>query len=154
MIPHHRMPGPEMMKRASTKKPIDATDERTHPGIVLALVICFGSVFGCGREGPAEVRIQNASNAPFDSVLVDFSGQREFYGLIEAGEATGYRAVSKAYRCAYVEVHFADGRGVIQPIDYVGEKPLEPGRYTYRLTLNPNANSEWNRVNLEFVTDG
>lgn len=89
----------------------------------------------------------------FDSTIVNFSGQREVYGRLEPSQASEYRSVELAYRYAYIEVHFGGEHGVIQPIDYVGETPLDEGRYTYRLTLNPEAGSELNRIRLEFIRD-
>ena len=103
--------------------------------------------------GPLEIRVQNASEVSFDKVLVDFSGQTESYGEVPAGEASAYRTVEKAYRYAYVEVHYADTTAILQPVDYVGERPLREGKYTYQLTLNPDSHSERDRLRLDLVTD-
>jgi hypothetical protein len=103
--------------------------------------------------GPAEVRVRNASEVPFENVFVSFPEQEESYGKLAAGEASAYRVVEKAYRYAYVQVHFDGDTATVQPIDYVGEKPLREGHYTYQLTLIPDADSVLNRVGLELVTD-
>ncbi|MGH7470587.1 MAG: hypothetical protein ACRENP_21790 [Longimicrobiales bacterium] len=89
--------------------------------------------------GPQDVRIRvrNASIVDFESTTLDFSNQTERYGAVSAGATTDYRGVDRAYSYAYVEVLAGGQRYVMQPIDYVGEKPLKGGSYTYELNLNP-----------------
>ena len=61
--------------------------------------------------------------------------------------------MTKAYEYAYVEIKLGDEVAVLQPIDYIGEALLPPGRYTYRFTLNAKSRSRDDRVQLEFVVD-
>jgi hypothetical protein len=87
--------------------------------------------------GVVEVRVRNAAATSMRSVAVGFpyEGGEVVYGDLAPGEASEYRAVRKAYRYAAVRVVVdGDTLGII-PIDYVGETPLSPGRYTYRLGL-------------------
>ena len=99
------------------------------------------------------IRVENATNRTFDAVWVGFPEQREVYGRVSARSVSAYRAVGTAYRYAYVEIRLGVEKAVIQPMDYLGETPWEPGRYTYRMTLNPNSTSPYDRVLLELVVD-
>lgn len=92
-------------------------------------------------KAPLAIRIENATDRKFDSVLVNFSGQKEVYESLEPGKMSPYRAVTKAYRYAYVEIKLGEERFVLQPIDFFGERLLKPGKYTYRLTIVPDRNS-------------
>ena len=107
------------------------------------------------RQAPGEptsVRVANGGQVDFESVTVEFPQQIESYGPVPAGAASEYRPVGLAYRHAYVEVRFAGGQAVLQPIDYVGEIPLAGGRFTYRLTIASPSNQQ-PFVNLEFIEE-
>jgi hypothetical protein len=82
------------------------------------------------------IRIGNKSSMNFDRVTVNFpSGQVE-YGRVEKGASTDYRRAEKAYGYAQIEVLASGKTFTLQPQDYMGERPLDPGRYTYALKLN------------------
>ncbi len=106
-----------------------------------ALLVLAGCVSSQPREPVAElpargavmIRIRNLSNRDFDEVTVGFPEQTESWGALAAGAATAYRAVSIAYRYAYIDARRGPERYLLQPIDYVGERALPPGRYTYEL---------------------
>lgn len=113
--------------------------------VILPLANC-SSIFG---PDDVDIRIRNGSGYDFESVLVGFPNQAAEYGAVRAGKSTGYRTVGEAYRYAYVEV-VAAGRTLIgQPIDYVGEELLEPGRYTYELSVRTDPWEVW----LDFVRE-
>ena len=108
------------------------------------LLRLFGSVLllalpGCdspfGPQGDVRIRIANGSSFAFERVDVVFPENAVSYGSIPAHGATSYHGVETAYRYAYIEVQIGDEELVIQPIDYVGETPLEPGHYTYALNV-------------------
>lgn len=94
---------------------------------------------GCSNPfelwGDVEVRVANASSFDFQRVEVSFPEDEVNYGAVAAHRSSGYRRVSKAYGNAYVEVEVGGEELRIQPIDYVGESLLRPGRYTYELNL-------------------
>jgi hypothetical protein len=119
----------------------------------LAVAVLAVLFIGCGRDAPAKIRIQNGSDVVFDSTIVVFPSGREFYGRLESGQSSDYRSVEEAYRYARIDAYFAGQHGIIQPIDFVGEEQLEEGRYTYRLSLSANAESDLNRIRLEFIED-
>src|SRR5262245_39305691 len=77
-----------------------------------------------------DIRVRNASDVDFQNVIV---GGRN-YGDIKRGAVTDYQTWPGAYRYAYVSLR-ANGKPMgIQPIDYVGERLLGEGRFTYVLT--------------------
>jgi hypothetical protein len=106
----------------------------------LLLPVLVLLVAGCSTILPpadaVQIRVENGSLHPFDRVLVVFPSQQEEYGSVGLLGRTSYRVVSLAYRYAYVEVHIGERVLVLQPIDYVGEAPLQEGRYTYVLGVD------------------
>jgi hypothetical protein len=100
--------------------------------LLLALPGC-DSPFG--PQGDVAIRIANNSSFAFERVDVVFPEDEVSYGAVPAHRTTGYRGVETAYRYAYIEVVIDGEELVIQPIDYVGETPLEPGHYTYALNV-------------------
>jgi hypothetical protein len=88
-----------------------------------------------GSEDATRLRIQNASDVNFTSVQVSFPEADASYGAIEAGRRSEYQRVDQAYRYGFIEVEANEETYTIQPIDYVGEEPLEPGQYTYHLDI-------------------
>ena len=87
----------------------------------------------------AEVRVVNASALDFDAVEVAFTGPARALGPVAAGDASAYEPFDTAYRYGYVRVETEAGEFVLQPVDYVGEEPLAPGRYTFRLGIDAGA---------------
>ena len=103
----------------------------------ITLLALFLAACSTGPAAPVEIRVANQSARNFDRVLVAAGFEMQDHGAIPAGGASAYRAVERAYRYAYVEVHLGADRLVLQPIDFVGETPLRRGRYTYVLSLTP-----------------
>lgn len=86
-------------------------------------------------SGDVHIRIENASSFAFQRVDAVFPEHEVSYGPVPANGLSPYRQVSKAYRYAYIEVQVAGEEIRIQPIDYVGERLLGAGRYTYVLNV-------------------
>jgi len=109
-------------------------------------------VAGCGAllsGGKVEVRIENGSAVTIDRVVV-YPGGRDSLVATDLGVSvkTPYLAVERAYRIATVEVRVGTGTARQQVIDYVGEQPLEGGRYTYRIRVTPQAGAPALEVEL------
>ena len=109
---------------------------------LLAVPLLFALLLaGCDSAGSDDdpdavlLRLQNESSIDFSSALIRFPEAESNFGAVAAGEASDYREFDSAYSYGYIEVE-ADGNTYrIQPIDYVGEEPLENGRYTYELDI-------------------
>lgn len=123
--------------------PLPASSAPPTPESLPALPLPASSATG-SVAGAVQVRVRNASDADFASVEVRFpDGTRVRYGPLRAGAASAYAgAGTEVYSYAWVKVTTApgppaDGRTlVLQPTDYVGEKKLAPGSYTYALSLD------------------
>lgn len=104
--------------------------------IFFILLLCLFSV-ACKKElaTETELRIHNISNIQYDSVLVNAPGGKQVYGPVSPGSFSGYKPFLFLYNYAYIEVHFNNQVVKLQPLDYVGEEKLKPGKYRYELKL-------------------
>jgi len=81
-----------------------------------------------------EIRVRNESALDFERVQVRFPETGEIdYGAVPRGGSSSFRDTALAYRYAPVVVKTRARQFVFQPIDYVGERTLDAGRYTYAL---------------------
>jgi len=107
----------------------------------LMLLICSLLVLKSCNEDRNEVlvRIRNTSDSNFTEMLVA-SGvpilDGIFFGEVAAASYSGYKTFPKAYGIAYVRLIAGGQERQLIPIDYVGERPLKPGRYTYEIGLS------------------
>ena len=79
------------------------------------------------------IRVANQGDVALGKVIVKFPSQTVNYGNVSPGKATAYRKVGKAYRYAFIETTVDGKKKRIQPIDYLGERLLVAGKYTYAL---------------------
>ena len=115
---------------------------------LLALLL----VAGCDSADDTDdagvlLRVENASAVDFSSVSVGFTSEEAAYGAVRAGRASEYRTFGTAYTYGTIAVRTEDEVYNIIPYDFVGEEPLVPGRYTFRLDV------EGSRLRLEFEQD-
>lgn len=113
------------------------------------LLARFGAAHPSGEA--VQVRVRNASGQDLTQIRVGFpDGTRSGFGQLAPGAASDYvDTTGPVYGYAYVEA-WVDGRKlVVQPIDYVGETPLAPGRYTYVLDVDPSGD-----LTLALAKDG
>ena len=93
---------------------------------------------GCdtlGLDGSVSIRVRNDSNLTFEGGILYLVGDSILFPGLGPGQTTPYREVEKAYRFATTQV--VTGSGIdtarLQVIDFVGEQPLDEGRYTFSL---------------------
>jgi hypothetical protein len=115
---------------------------------LLVISILIAVVTARGTKGPvSDIRIRNATDRDLQDVVVG----RGHYGPIGRGESSEYQSWGPAYRYAFVSL-LADGKPMLlQPIDYFGETPLGPGRFTYILTFRHGSDGE--TLDIAFVKD-
>jgi hypothetical protein len=94
----------------------------------------FSFIISCHQDYMVQIRVENISDIDFDTVEV----MGIPYGEVVSGDFSDYHTFDKAYRIASVTVNADNREYRLTVIDYVGEEPLEGGRYTLRLNiLNP-----------------
>lgn len=124
--------------RTSTRRPARPHRRRAR---VIPRALAFALVLlpaGCeSPPGPGErvqVRVRNAGTVPMTALAVVLpEGERIAAAVLVPGGATPYTPVRVAYRYAYVEAVVEGRRIVLQPIDYVGERPLAGPCVEYEL---------------------
>jgi hypothetical protein len=97
----------------------------------------------------ANLRIVNTSSYDYCNVLVELNNQIVYYGNVGSGDATCYISFDSLYRYAYIELSIEGNPFVVQPIDFIGESPVAPGYYSYKITV-PDDEGDIYNVNLEF----
>jgi hypothetical protein len=125
-----------------------------HGALALGLggmLAACGSVLG--GEDPVQVRLENASTVTFETATLFSADGSHTFQDVAPGAMTPYVTVSMAYRSATTEVVIPGDTLRLQVIDFVGEEPLDPGRYTYVLSVigpsspNPSLGQEFRRDN-------
>ena len=116
--------------------------------LVLALMAMTFTVGCTDRDDQigVNIRIKNTNAYTYDSVQV--GDEDKIHSDVEAGAYSQYLSYETAYTYAYIEIDANGETYVLQPIDFVGETPLNIGFYTYELNVD-SAGS----VSLNFVED-
>ena len=93
------------------------------------------TLLGCSREESSivDIRIRNVSSYDFENVVLDTEGGEGTFENIPSQQTSGYKTFAYAYRYAYVELQIDGVTLTLQPNDYVGEKKLDEGNYTYEI---------------------
>lgn len=120
---------------------------------MMPFVLMLSFMLSLGACGKPRIRVANDSDTAMADVVVRFPSQSERYGTIPAHGTTEYREVERAYSYAYIEATVNGERAVLQPIDFVGEKLLDGGKYTYGLDVNEKAASRHELLRFRFVSE-
>jgi hypothetical protein len=116
--------------------------------VLLFVSLLIGLMAVSSVKAPvSDIRIRNSTNRDFQDVTVG----RGHYGSIGRGEVSAYQTWGPAHQYARVSL-IANGKPMLlQPIDYVGDIVLGPGRFTYILSFRQG--SEGDVLDIAFVRD-
>ena|SRR5688500_542915 len=102
----------------------------------LGLLCGCPTPFGSSHDAETFIRLQNTSAYEMHDVTFSSGHPAHTFESIPPGAATEYYEVPQSYSYGFLEVHVDGQRYVMQPIDYVGEEHIRPGRYTFRISFN------------------
>ncbi|MRX68947.1 hypothetical protein SAMN06265349_104376 [Flavobacterium resistens] len=130
---------------------------------IFVLVVLVFVLFGCSSEDSSSrfskedssdlrIRLSNASKFNFQNITVNTTTGNVNFENVDSGQKTKYKGFSFAYSYAFVELQIDGKTYTLQPIDYVGETPLEKGNYTYEITANDSQN-QYGKLNLKLIKD-
>ncbi|MCM4153872.1 hypothetical protein DHD05_19945 [Arenibacter sp. N53] len=101
------------------------------------LVLVAVIVMGCSDRDDdldgVNIRIKNESSVTYD--LVQVGSAEMLHENIGPDDYSGYLEYEMAYEYAYINIKVDEENYILQPIDFVGETPLENGFYTYGLSI-------------------
>lgn len=103
---------------------------------LLIAVISIFFLTWCKGKNDIQIRIQNSSDFKFQNVYVNTGFEEHNYENISPSSYSDYVGFKSAYRYAYIELEIDNRLYKIQPIDFVGEKELEPGKYSYVIGID------------------
>ena len=116
--------------------------------IIFSAILLFA--ISCNKqEDRVLLRERNVSTEDFKNVRL----YQQSMGDVDAGKETGYKEFEMAYRIAYVQLELKGVTVSLIPIDFVGETPLENGKYTFEIGVNPLAQSVYDQITLQLVED-
>ena len=118
----------------------------------LLLLISIFLVSCTQNDDTLLIRIKNVSQFDYSDIVVNTSGGENNYGDLPSNGVSNYKAFDLAYRYAFIELKIDGATFTIQPIDYVGETPLNGGKYTYEVNA-ANSNEQYSRLSLNLVED-
>jgi len=118
------------------------------------LILITGCSILSGDDEATEVfiRLSNVSSYTYQDIRVSTTGGEVSYGDLESGEFTDYKSFEKAYRYGFVELQINGSTYTLQPIDYVGETPLENGYYTYQVSAN-DSDDRFGKLSLTLINN-
>ena len=111
-------------------------------------------IYGCSSSDESsdlQIRISNVSEFNYENINVNASGEIVNFGNLDSNSKSEFRTFDLAYRYAFVEFQINGETFTLQPIDYVGETPLENGKYSYEINVNPS--SQFQKVTLELKNE-
>jgi len=123
---------------------------------ILILIISISTLLSCsnGNDNSSElnIRLSNISQFDFKNITVNTSNENVNFEDINSRQKTDYKTFDTAYRYAFIELEIDGETYTLQPIDYVGETPLENGNYTYQIDVNDSQDQNGS-LNLTLVEE-
>jgi hypothetical protein len=118
---------------------------------LILLTIIFYSCSSTEESTDLQIRISNVSEFNFENIIVNASGEKVNFGNLNSNANSEFKSFDLAYRYAFVEFQIDGETFTLQPIDYVGETPLDSGKYSYEINVNPD--NEFHKVTLELKNE-
>ena len=124
---------------------------------ILILFISISTLFGCSsgdhnNASEINIRLSNVSQYEYKNIVVNTTtGNTNFENIISQ-QKTSYKTFKTAYRYAFVELQIDGKTYTLQPIDYVGETPLENGNYTYQINAN-DSQEQYGKLSLTLIKE-
>lgn len=100
--------------------------------LFLSLVLFFSCTEDNDFGTDVQIRLANKSSVAFQDAT--FNGEK--FGDLAPNETSEYRTFVNAYSYGSVAITIAGEPYGWIPIDFVGEEPLEPGKYTFEYRFN------------------
>src|ERR1035437_9426879 len=100
------------------------------------LATIFIILSSCSEDTTVMIRVKNVSKFDYKDVIIGYDYDN--IGNLKVGQYSNYKIYSSAYR--YNSYHFIINNDTINmyAIDYVGEKLLKSGKYTYEINAVKN----------------
>jgi hypothetical protein len=114
---------------------------------IFILILITTTFYNCSSTEDStdlQIRISNVSEFNFANIIVDASGEKVNFGNLNSNSKSEFKTFDLAYRYAFMEFEIDGETFTLQPIDYVGETPLENGKYSYEVNINQD-----NQIRLE-----
>ena len=124
---------------------------------ILILIISISTLLACSNDddniaSELNIRLSNVSQYDFQNIIVNTSTGNTNFENISSQGMTNYRTFELAYRYAFVELEIDGETYTLQPIDYVGETPLEYGNYTYEINANDSL-EQYGKLSLTLIEE-
>lgn len=124
---------------------------------ILLLIVSISTLISCSNDDDnsateLNIRLSNVSQYTFQNIVVNTTTGDTDFENIGPQEMSLYKTFETAYRYAFVELEIDGETYTLQPIDYVGETPLENGNYTYQIDAN-NSQEQYSKLTLTLVED-
>jgi hypothetical protein len=87
------------------------------------------------NKGLVEIRIENNSTYGFSNILIGAGNDQKSYEPLAAKAKSKYQTYTNAYRYNSIEIEIEYNKYNIVPYDFVGESALQPGKYTYQISV-------------------
>lgn len=123
---------------------------------VLIIIVLISTLISCTNDSinssELKIRLFNVSQFEYKNIRVNTSTGEVKFEDINPGQKTDYKTFDTAYRYAFIELEIDGKTYTIQPIDYVGESPLDKGNYTYQIDAN-NSQDQYGKLNLSLIEE-
>ncbi len=120
------------------------------------IILLAFTILSCSTDdekvSEVSIRVANESEYDFENVIVNSSSGTKDFENIDSQDSSPYQVFESAYRYAFVELLIDGETYTMQPIDYVGETPLEDGFYTYIINAN-DSQDQYGKLSLTLRND-